>query len=139
MTNFASPKDLLLHYGKIEKIGRGRISAGNHAFIAERIAAGDKVGGYEAKVSTKPTGEKVHSNATAPVAGEKVISDITYRFPIDTPAHLFYGGKKFRVSMREACRNCRVSLVQCHCGRPEVVAPDGRTSVRVYIEGDAVE
>jgi len=136
MTAYSSAKDCLLKHGKIAAITRGRISADNHAFLASCIANGDTVNGYEAKESTKPTGEKAYSNAKPALTNEKVISDFTYRRSIDTPGHMFYGGKKFSVNMREICGHCRVSLVQCYCGVPEVVAPDGRMSVRVFIEGE---
>lgn len=43
-------------------------------------------------------------------------------------------GKKRKRSMREACQNCRVSLVQCHCGDPTIVAEDGTRSVKVTIK-----
>lgn len=132
---FNSAKELLLHYGKIQAITRGRISAANHKFIAERLSAGDAVGGYEAKVSSKPTGEVVHSNAKAPVSSEKIISDIGYasRDERETQAHVFWGGKKKSVGMRECCANCRASFTYCRCGNSSFRV-DFDTIAPVYFE-----
>src|SRR3954471_1053971 len=125
---FSSPKDALLHYGKIQAITRGRISSANHEFLAEKVAAGDVIEGYESAVVIKDTGV-VFKNVEAPVSNEKVIADFSLRFPVDTPVHAYLDGKRLNVSMREVCGNCRVSLVQCTCGVPEIVRPDGRGSM----------
>lgn len=130
------PKEILLRDGKVTAITRGRISRENHEYLASLAAKGEKIDGYEVKVSSKPTGEKVFSNAKPPVNAEKIISDIVYRFPLETPAYYFQDGKKVNVSMRTACCNCRVSLVQCTCGAPMVVNNSGTGSVRAYIQGD---
>lgn len=118
--NFNSPKELLLHYGKINAITRGRISAANHAFVAERITAGDKVGGYEVSVSSKPTGEIVHSNSKAVASTEKIIADIGLpsRDELTTEAYCFVGQSRKPVGMREVCANCRASLTYCRCEQP---------------------
>lgn len=129
------PKEVLLKHGRIQAITRGRISAENHAFLADLAAKGEKIDGYEVSVTSKPTGEKVYKNAAAPVSTEKVVSEYTLRYPLDTPAHAFIDGKKVTVSMREACWNCGVSLVQCSCDQPTVVRPDARGSMRAYIGG----
>lgn len=126
-------KQVLLKHGKIAEITRGRISADNHSFLAGLVANGEKIEGYEPKVSTKPTGEKVNSNSKSVATGEKVIADFSLRYPLDTPAYYIWKNLKKSVSMRECCGNCRVSLVQCTCGAPMVVAPDGSGSLRVII------
>lgn len=129
------PKEVLLKHGRIQAITRGRISADNHKFLADLAAKGEKIDGYESVVTSKPTGEKVYKNAQAPASTEKVVAEIHYRYPLDTPAHAFIDGKKVSVSMKEACGNFRVSLVCCSCGQPEVVRPDGRGTMRAYIGG----
>lgn len=132
---FNTAKELLLHYGKIQAITRGRISADNHKFIAERLSAGDVVGGYETKVFSKPTGEVVHSNAKAPVSTEKIIADIGFptRDERITQAHVFRDGKKKSVSLREVCSNCRASLSYCHCTTPQFRV-DFDATAPVYFE-----
>lgn len=132
-----SPKEYLLKHGHIQNIGRGRISQANHEILAKAVASGIKIDNYSPVESTKPTGEKSIKNTAAPTNNEKVIADYTLRFALDTPAHAFWNGKKIEVSMRSACNNCRVSLVQCICGNTHVVAPNGSGPMRVYIEGDA--
>lgn len=131
-----SPKEYLFKHGFIQNIGRGRISQSNHEILAKAVADGVKIDNYSPVESTKPTGEVTFKNSVAPTNNEKVIADFSYRFPLDTPAHCFIDGKKTVVSMREACNNCRVSLVQCHCGQTTISSPNGTGSIRVYIEGD---
>lgn len=132
--NFSSAKECLLHFGKIEKITRGRISAGNHEFIAERIALGDTIGGYEVKVSTKPTGDVVHSNAKSTASGEKIISDIgTARYDErQTQAYYFFDGKKKPIGMREVCANCGSSFTYHFCDTPLYRTLDNEQPVPVY-------
>lgn len=118
--HFNSPKELLLHYGKIDAIKRGRISGANHAFIAERIADNDTVAGYESATSSKPTGAIVHSNAKATVSTEKIIADIGLpaRDELAIEAYCFVGQTRKNVGMREVCSNCRASLTYCRCEQP---------------------
>ena len=113
---------------------RGRLSGEAIAKCKALAAEGWDIEGYTVSQSSTPTAPVVEKT---PVAnGEKVIHDIVMRFPLDTPAHAFIDGKRVKVSMREACGNCRVSLVCCTCGAPSVVRPDGRGVMRAYIQGD---
>lgn len=112
---------------------RGRLSRQAIERCMELASQGWDIEGYAAKGSVAE-GTREVTKAPVPV-GEKVIHDIVYRFPLDTPAHAFHDGKKIVVSMREACGNCRVSLVCCSCGRPNVVRPDGSGSMPVTVKG----
>lgn len=42
-------------------------------------------------------------------------------------------GRRVKRSLREVCEHCRVSLVQCECGRPSIVATNGIGHIRVTI------
>jgi len=114
------PKEILLRDGKITAITRGRISRENHEYLASLAAKGEKIDGYEVKVSSKPTGEKVFSNGTAPVSTEKQIADIgPARFDErETEAYYFEGGKKIGISLREVCSNCMGSFSYHKCDSP---------------------
>mgnify|MGYP006193491169 CR=1 FL=1 len=132
--HFSSAKSCLLHYGKIKEITRGRISADNHAFLAERLGHGDTIAGYESVVSTKPTGQTVHSNKNAPVSTEKTIADIgTARYDErETEAYYFFDGRKVGVSLRECCANCRASFSYHVCDNPTFRTLDIPTPTPVY-------
>jgi hypothetical protein len=112
---------------------RGRLSAAAIERCMELASQGWDIEGYEAKGSVAE-GDREVKKVAAPV-GEKVIHDIVYRFPLDTPATAVHGGKTIQVSMRSACGNCRVSLVCCTCGMPNIVRPDGTGSMPVTIKG----
>lgn len=112
---------------------RGRLSGAAIQRCMELAAEGWDIEGYAAKGSVAEGNREV-AKVAAPV-GEKVIADIVYRFPLDTPATAEYDGHKVSVSMKEACGNCRVSLVCCSCGQPNVVRPDGRGSMAVTMKG----
>lgn len=120
MTHYASAKDCLLKHGKIQEITRGRISAVNHKFLADRIAQGDTIAGYEVQVSTKPTGQTVHSNKVAPVSTEKVIADIPFptRDENALEAFIWYDGKQKDIGIRTICTYCRASYTYCPCPTP---------------------
>ena len=136
MTHFNSAKDCLFHYGLNDKIGRGRISASNHAFLAEKIASGDSIAGYESVESSKTTGEKVFRNAHAPVSSEKIIADIgpATRDETELKAYVFDGGEKnYTLGMRDICHQCGNSFTYCHCRTPQRLVDDNRLAP-VYFE-----
>lgn len=125
-------KDGFLPAGSENK--RGRLSGEAIERCKTLVSQGWDIEGYSS--STPPTAAAPVAVKDARVPTEKVISEIVYRFPLETKATAVHNGKTVPVSMREACGNCRVSLVCCSCGMPKVVRPDGTGSMLVTIEGD---
>lgn len=128
------PKEYLVSIGAIDKVGRGRLSAAHIELCKEGAAKGISIEGYS--VSTAPvtsTDDKPKTVVTksAP-SGEKVISDFVILYD-EREFKAIERTAKVERSMREACGNCRVSLVQCTCGAPAIVARDASGSVRVDI------
>jgi hypothetical protein len=111
------PKDALKQAGFPVNMGRGRLSREAIEKCKELAASGVKIDGYE--VTTKVSSESPKVTKTAVVQGEKVIESFTLSYPLE---RWQAKGKDGRVwSMKECCNNCRVSLVQCHCGNPSIL------------------
>lgn len=124
MVHMKSAKEALLEAGRIDKIGRGRISLDNHAWLKAQYDNGVRFRDW-------PKGEVIETKATestpaqvrvkrdpAQVA-EKVISEFTILYPENAWQAKGVDGKIW--GMREVCNNCRVSLVQCHCDNPTIL------------------
>lgn len=94
--------------------GRGRLSREAVAKCTELAAKGWSIAGYIVE-------NKATASASAPVVkkvaqvNEKVIHDIVYVYDEKLYQAIDKTGKAW--SMREACNNCRVSLVCCVCDR----------------------
>ena len=109
--------------------GRGRLSREAVAKCTELVASGDyEIQGYVANStkSTTVTPSAVVVNKVA-VTNEKVIRDFTILYDERAYVAMDKTGKPW--SMRNACNNCRVSLVQCHCGQPTIFGDIGVTIV----------
>lgn len=120
-----SPKQALVKDGKIAvKEGRGRLSREADARVRELVARGWDIRGYEAK-STKSSVVSPGEPTVAKVVqtNEKVIAEFTILYDEKTHAALDTSGKVW--GMRNVCNNCRVSLVQCHCGNPTIFGDIG--------------
>lgn len=116
-----TPKEALIKDGTIPvKAGKGRLSRAAIERCRELAAQGWNINGYSAG---KPA-EKSKSEKTV-VRGEKVISDFVILH--DEKDFIAVADKK-TYSMREACNNCMVSLVQCHCGNPVIL---GNIKIRI--------
>jgi hypothetical protein len=134
-------KQFLLKNKRIEKAGRGRISADNLSWLLEQYNAGQRFSDWEPEV-TETEGEKRIVNKNKPIprrVKEEIPTEINIYWPEeDYNAIEIRNNKRVIRSMREACNNCMASLVQCACrayGRtPKIVAIDGRGSVDVTIE-----
>lgn len=131
------PKEYLFSIGKIEKVGRGRLSQEMKDICAKAAANGTFIEGY----SNTPAPVTKKAAPVKPKADKPVITeaDIKYTYPENEyRAYYFRNGKKTPVGMREVCHSvqCGVSLVACRCLEPNVVDPSGGGSgfVRVYIE-----
>lgn len=122
-------KQWLLAEGHIEpsQAGRGRISAENMAKIQTAYESGVRFSDWTPATPEIRDGKTVVRNS----APENVSGEITILYPEDSFQAL-EANDTVR-SMRSACNNCRVSLVQCSCGAPRIVALDGRDSVLVSI------
>ena len=140
-------KEALHKAGRIDKIGRGRISADNHAWLKSEYDKGERFSDWpkgEVQVTKTQDKETGAESTTVKVkrdpsqSTEKVVADLMpYLYPEDEFVAIETDrktGKRVERSMRSACNNCRVSLVVCVCGQPRIVARDGGSSVRVDIE-----
>lgn len=122
-----TPKEALAKDGKITvKNGRGRLSADAVKRIHELVAEGWQIKGYAVeKPSATPVPDTAPVVKRVAVATEKVVQDFTLLYDerafeaVNATTKKPVGGK-FN-GMREVCSNCRVSLVQCHCGSPTIL------------------
>lgn len=103
--------------------GRGRLSREAVSKCSELVGNGWSITGYAVSTAVSPKS----SASTAPVAqevtrvkttNEKVIQEFVILYDERMYSALDKSGKVW--SMRNACNNCRVSLVQCHCGKPTI-------------------
>lgn len=130
------PKEYLVSIGVLEKGAenqRGRLSLANIELCKEAAAKGVSIEGYS--VSTGPT-KDAPVVTKEKVTNEKVIAELApYRYPENEfQAYELVDGKKKARSLREVCRNSRVSLVVCPCDSHRIVATDARGDVAVYVE-----
>lgn len=131
-------KAWLFENGHIEKDGRGRmpkVSKKNGESVSTLLAnSGVKFSDWPkgAVTTAKDTGEVTVERAPVESNGG-VVEPIPYRFLEEEFKAVEFGTKKVR-SMREACNNCRRSLVVCYCEEPRIVACNGSGSIRVSIE-----
>lgn len=112
------------------KLGRGRMPTGGDAHCRALAAQGYRIKGYQ----VEPTNEVSTSTPDAPVAPKvvkvKAVGQEIANFVI------LWEEKEWKAldennkehTMRWVCNNCRVSLVQCHCGSPEII---GGVKVRI--------
>lgn len=110
-------KEYLLNHGKIAAIGRGRISLDNHAFLQKAYEGGQRFDDWpKGKVEKKDDVVRVTRD---PAQSEKMISEYTIIYPVEAYKAVAKDNRVF--TMREVCNNCRVSMVQCHCGNPTIL------------------
>jgi len=138
VSQLPSRKQFLLKEGKIKEAGRGRISGANMAFIEQAYANGQRFSDWE-PVKSEKVDAAVNKKAKQPLVKENISTEFRVYWPEDEyNAIEIRKGKRIIRSMREACNNCRASLVQCSCyaykRTPRIVAFDGRGSVEVSIE-----
>lgn len=120
-----TPKEALLKDGTIPvKGGRGRLSREAIERCKYLVANGWKIKGYDSAPS-KSTAEPVEVKRV-PATNVKVVSDFVIFYERDSYRAVTPSGKVY--GMAEVCNNCRVSLVQCHCGNPTIL---GDISVRI--------
>lgn len=128
------PKEYLVSIGELDEVKRGRLSLAHIELCKKAAAQGVSIEGYS--ITTGATKETPAVVTKEKVTNEKVIMELVpYRFPEDVfrAYELVNGKKKFR-SLREVCRNSRVSMVVCPCDSHRIVATDGTGDVSVYVE-----
>lgn len=125
------PKEYLVKHGHLDKIGRGRLSSKHIEIIENAVANGANIEGYSATAAPVENEPKVVRKVEN---NNDIVELQPYRYSEDEfVAFEYVDGKKITRSLREACRNCRVSLVQCWCGNPTIVARNGCGDVSVTI------
>lgn len=125
-TTLQTRREYLVGLG-LAKPGRGKFSNDGKAALAKADAEG-----YEFLDGPSPTGspgpviKSTHPDEQpAPVvakAGDSVyIMPSDFRFPeVEYTAYIVVEGKKQKVSLRECCNTCRVSLVNHACATPSI-------------------
>lgn len=125
MKNYSSPKEALFAAGRIEKIGKGRISRENNAWLDEQISTGVfTVAGMNLKASTGPT--PASPTVERSKANDPGLYDIIDPTRDEKSLEAFAGGES--IGMRTVCDNCRISLTHCPCESPRVMV-NGSPSV----------
>lgn len=118
-----SAKEALLKAGRIKEITRGRISLDNHAWLKSQYDTGIRFTDWpkgEVITSTGPTDETVVRVKRDPnITNEKVIAELRYRYD-DENAWIAEDGAGKQYGMREACDNCKCSLIACFCESPRL-------------------
>jgi hypothetical protein len=103
--------------------GRGRLSRDAVAKCTELAGQGWSIAGYVVTESNKSVVSPGQPTVTPVVkkvapANEKIVQDFTILYDEKAYTAVDNMGKKW--SMRNVCNNCRVSMVQCHCGHPTI-------------------
>lgn len=120
------PKDALIKDGfPGVTAGRGRLSAAAKSRLQELANQGWSIDGYSSGKAVAEVRAKV-------AADPKVVQEFTIFWSVDEYRAVETDGKVR--SMAEVCRNCHVSLVQCHCGDPYIVSRNSMGHVPVRIE-----
>lgn len=101
------------------KLGRGRMPKGGEEHVRNLVAQGYRIKGYDA-VSTAKTSQSTAGPTPKVVKVKADAVKVVQEFVIlyDERMYKAYDEAGKVRSMREVCNNCRVSLVQCHCGDP---------------------
>lgn len=100
------------------KLGRGRMPKGGDEHVRKLVEQGYRIKGYDA-VSTAAASTSTPAPAKVvkvKADNVKVVQDFVILYDERMYKAVDVDGKTR--SMREVCNNCRVSLVQCHCGDP---------------------
>ena len=115
MKNYASPKHALLDAGRIDTIGRGRISRDNNAWLDEQVSSGAfTVSGMSLKASTGPT--------PAPPTVERVKASETGVVDVREPTRDLSSLEcNADAGMKAVCWNCNSSLTYCPCESPRTM------------------
>lgn len=136
-------KEWLYSKGLIKSKGRGRISADNKNECEKAYANGVRFDDWSPEnAPAKPSSGAGGKPTEKPKPKSK---EENYEYQGRFPEGQFVAyeierknGKRVKRSMREACCNCRVSLVGCMCDtvgrKPTIVSTNSRGLVNVIIE-----
>ena len=142
-------KEWLKANGHIAEITRGRISHENHTRLQAAYEDGqrfsdwgpEKVAVMVTESTDKATGEVTETVTAHRIDGYESngmpVEIAPYRYNHDTHKAVEDDGTVR--TLREVCFNCGVSLVQCTCGNPHVVARNGQGYVSVTIVAGAAK
>lgn len=140
-------KQWLKDNGHIAEITRGRISHENHTRLQAAYDNGQRFSDWgpdRIAVMVTETTDKATGAVTETVTAHRIdgydahgnIAEIApYRYNHSTHKAVEADGTVR--SLREVCYSCCVSLVQCTCGNPHVVARNGQGYVPVSIVAGA--
>lgn len=141
-------KEWLKANGHIQEVTRGRISHANHVLLKEAYDNGQRFSDWSddrVSVQVTETTDKATGDVTEVVTAHRIDGYAANGNPVDIAPYLYNhtthavyedtvdGSKGFKRSLREVCFNCSVSLVQCTCGAPQVVARNGHGYVPATI------
>lgn len=128
------PKEYLVSIGAIAEVGRGRLSAENIQKCKDAAAKGVSIEGYSVSMVSQPNSTAAPEPVVSKVAvsTDKVIREGLITYDINSFIAREKESGKVR-SMKEACNNCRVSLVGHACSHPTIVATNSRGFVAVEI------
>lgn len=125
-----SPKQALIKDGTVPvKEGRGRLSREADERCRQLVSEGWDIRGYAVNTTKsvdlpdKPVAQSKPTVNKVIVTNEKVVQEFTILY--DERAYVAVDATGQPWSMRNACNNCRVSLVQCHCGNPSIFGDIG--------------
>lgn len=141
-------KEWLVKEGHIAHAGKGRMSHAHHALLNEAYGNGVRFSNWSPNtvaVMVTETTDKATGEVTETVTAHRIDGYQANGMPVEIAPYLYNhdthaayedtadGSKGKRRSLREVCSNDGVSLVQCTCGAPRIVATDGRGHVDVTI------
>lgn len=141
-------KEYLYSKGLIASTGKGRMSAAHHQALQDAYDAGERFSNWspanvalmvvEETKAGETTERVVAKRLDAPKGGEGYSADGTpveiapYRYTEDEFHAVEVVSGKPR-SLREVDEHCGLSLVQCYCAGPSVVATNGQGHVQVKV------
>jgi hypothetical protein len=132
-----SPKDALRKWNESNPTkaikfseGRGRLSREAVAKCTELAGKGWSISGYIVQSATNTSTRSVSEpvvKKVAPTASQAIAEYVIFW---DEHEYKALDKTKKEWSMRNCCNACRVSLVQCHCGKPTIFGDIPVTIVR---------
>lgn len=140
-------KEWLKANGHIQEVTRGRISHANHVLLQEAYEGGQRFSDWgpdRVAVMVTETTDKTTGDVTEVTSAHRIDGYGSNGNPVDIAPYLYnhtthavyedtVNGKGRKRSLKEVCFNDGVSLVQCTCGDPKVVARNGQGYVPVTI------
>ena len=116
----------------LAKAGKGRMSREAHAAIQKAISEGMTFEDYGTPAKSQKTVKVDKSAKDGPQdVVQNPYAEPAYRYPRDQKfVYVDDNGKSHEIDARQACMNCRYSLVAHQCHNPVVLTKHGRRAVR---------